>query len=79
MYSSIITSCMQWLLTLICYYSLPSASLPVAKVIPLLTDIAHSVLGDNIIESQVVQVSSYKQCVGNIHHISTFLGAAFTH
>ena len=38
------------------HYSLPSASLPVAKVIPLLSDIAHSVLGDNVVESHIVQV-----------------------
>ena len=37
-------------------YSVPSASLPVAKVIPLLSDMAHSVLGDNVVESHIMQV-----------------------
>ena len=45
------------------HYSLPSASLPVAKVIPLLSDMAHSVLGDNVVESHIVQVHSNNNSV----------------
>ncbi|XP_065911676.1 peroxisomal biogenesis factor 3-like [Dysidea avara] len=35
--------------------SLSTANVPVARVIPLLSDVAHSVLGDNVVESYMVQ------------------------
>ena len=59
--------------------SLSTANVPVARVIPLLSDVAHSVLGDNVVESYMVQVcgmvllchyssSSFRSCCHTISY-----------